>query len=532
MMWAGPRVALSLGLTATIVIGGSVHGQDSLRAPARKRTMVEDLQLFSQVLNQLRVNHPDSLDTHDLLMSAIAAMVDAADPHSYVIPAVRLDSAQQVAQRAGKLYPVPLEFRFVSGAPLVASVAAGSKAVALDILPGDELLSADGRPIGAESAAELDIALSGPKGSEVALGLRRRRADGSVARLERRVQRERVEDASAVPVATMLDSETGYVRVTTFLGDKVADDLHAALGRLEGLAMKRLVLDLRGNGGGRVIEAKRVAGEFLPSGAIVYTAAGRKPEVTDTGRVQRSFWRSERGYPIVLLVDEGTASASEVVAGALQDHDRALIVGRPTFGKSLIMQTFPLTDGSLMVLVVGRMKTPCGRVIQREYRGTTRRDYYREAGQLVDTVGRPSCRTDAGRVVYGGGGIVPDVLLPESSGPPAWLARLGERAAFLTWAAGYVDKAGASLANIDELAASRSLSAPVLADFRAYATRAGVTVPPDAESDAILSGALIRSIAYVRFGDEGYYRVIALTDPTLRAAVDAFSRAALLGRSP
>ena len=190
------------------------------------------------------------------------------------------------------------------------------------------------------------------------LSLRRRRADGSLARLERPVQRERVEDQTAVPVATLLDTQTGYIRVTTFMGDKVAEDLHGALVQLEQKGMQRLVLDLRGNGGGRVTEAKNIAAEFLPSGMIVYTASGRKPEITDTGRVPRRFGGSERKYPIVLMVDQGTASASELVAGALQDHDRALIVGRPTFGKSLIMQGLPLTDGSVIMLVIGRMQTP------------------------------------------------------------------------------------------------------------------------------------------------------------------------------
>ena len=187
---------------------------------------------------------------------------------------------------------------------------------------------------------------------------------------------------SAVPVATMVDSTTGYVRVTTFMGDRVADDLHGALQVLESNGMRRLVLDLRGNGGGRVDEAKRIAAEFLPRNAIIYTAAGRKADVTDTGRVERSRWSSERRYPIVVLVDNGTASASELLAGALQDHDRALIVGRTTFGKSLLMQTFPLTDGSRMALVIGQVRTPCGRMIQREYHGETRRAYYRDAGQV------------------------------------------------------------------------------------------------------------------------------------------------------
>ena len=218
--------------------------QDSLRAPTRRRSLAEDLQLFSQVLNQIRVNHPDSLDTHDLLMAAIEGMVAAADPHSYVVPSTRLDSAKEVEMREGRLYPVPVAFRFVAGAPLVAGIAPGSRAVSLDILPGDELVTVNNRAVAAASADELDLALAGPKNSTVTMVLRRRRADGSVARLERVVTRERVDESSAVPAAVMLDAQTGYVRVTTFLGDKVADDLHAALERLEGSGMRRLVLDL------------------------------------------------------------------------------------------------------------------------------------------------------------------------------------------------------------------------------------------------------------------------------------------------
>jgi carboxyl-terminal processing protease len=510
---------------------GAASAQDSLRAPTRKRSIAEDLQLFSQVLNQIRVNHPDSLDTHDLLMSAIEGMVAAADPHSYVTPATRLDSAKEAEMRAGRLYPVPIAFRFVGGAPLVSGVEPGSRAVSLDILPGDELVAVNGRAIAATSADELELALSGPKNSTATLILRRRRADGTIARLERVVVRERVEESSAVPAAVMLDAQTGYVRVTTFIGDKIADDLHAALERLESSGMRRLILDLRGNGGGRVDEAKRIAGEFLPRGTIVYTSSGRKAEITDTGRVQRSFWQSERRYPIVLMVDDGTASASELVAGALQDHDRALIVGRPTFGKSLIMQTFPLTDGSRIALVIGQIRTPCGRVIQRAYHNESRREYYRDAGQSSDTTGRPACRTDRGRTVYGGGGIVPDVMLRETF-VPAWLARAGERGLLITWAAGFVDRSAAKLASVDALASSPTLDAAELAGFRSYAASSDLVVPVDSASTEMLTQALVRTIAFSKFGERGYYRLVALTDPSVRAAAQAFDRAGeLLGRA-
>src|SRR5437773_1257053 len=243
--------------------------------------------------------------------------------------------------------------------------------------------------------------------------------------VERRVARERTEEATAVPAAFMLHPQVGYIRLTTFANEKAADDLHAALGRLEGRDMKRLVLDLRDNGGGSVDEAARVAGEFLPKGAIVYTEQTRKKVEgeKDTVRVSRSFWSHEKRYPLVVLINAGTASASELVAGALQDHDRAVIVGRPSFGKALLMRGLPLADGSMIMLVVGHVTTPCGRVVQRQYRGITRRDSVRLARAERDSAGRPAGKTDGGRTVYGGGGIYPDVVLSEPDPAPLWLAR-------------------------------------------------------------------------------------------------------------
>ncbi|HEX6533695.1 MAG TPA: S41 family peptidase [Gemmatimonadaceae bacterium] len=504
--------------------GGAAQGSgeargDSARGPLRKPTMYEDMQMFSQVLNQIRVNHPDSVDVHELLMAAVEGMVHAADPHSYVIRAARLSPDREKAMRDGKLYPVPIDFDYVDGAPLVASVAAGSSAARLDILPGDELIAIDGRPVMAESASELALTLAGEKGSTTTLTLERRRLDGSLARVQRTVKREKVEEETAVPAAFMLDDHTGYVRVTTFVNDRVADDLHDALGALEGKGMTHLVLDLRDNGGGSVAEAARVAGEFLPKGAIVYTAEGRKKAVTDTGRVKRSFWKSEKRYPITVLVNEGTASASEMVAGALQDHDRATIVGRPTFGKSLLMEGFPLADGSVIMLVVGHVRTPCGRIIQRQYRSISRRDYYRLAGAARDTAGRPSCRTDAGRTVYGGGGIYPDVVLPKPAPAPHWLARALEDDLPAKWLPGWVSASGGALTTVEALAASPALPAAALADFRRFAASQGDTIPADSAAEQRLQRTLVLAAAWVKWGAGGYYHLRAVMDAEVRDAM-------------
>ena len=523
------RAAAALVIVGPLARPLPLRAQDTTGHSAiRPRTTAEDLMMFSQVLNQIRVNHADSLDMHELFMAAIEGMVHAADPHSFVIPAIRLNPAKAAAYRDGKLYPVPVNFRFVEGAPVVVSVDPGSMAAQQDILIGDELISVDGKPVDAASPVELEIALSGAKNSTVTLGLERRRIDGTLAQVDRVVARERVDEATAVPAMFMLDQQTGYVRITTFVNDKVADDLHDALGRLEKQGMQRLLLDLRDNGGGRVDQAAHIAGEFLPKGAIVYTAEGRKQDVTDTSRVSRSFWRSEKRYPIVLMVNEGTASASELVAGALQDHDRALIVGRPTFGKSLLMGSFPMSDGSIIELVIGHVRTPCGRIIQRDYRSISRHEYYRLAGVERDTAGRPSCKTDLGRTVYGGGGIYPDVRLAEEELQPLWLEQVRENDLVLKWIGGYVTANSASLATLDALAANPVLPPRAVVEFRTFATQQGVSIPAGSDVDAELQRVLVRAVARAKFGDQGYYRVAALVDPLVRQAAQQFDRASAI----
>ncbi len=525
---AGARtLALAVGV-AMCAAEVEAQASDSVRSPLRKRTTYEDLQMFSQALNQIRVNHPDSIDSHDLYMAAVEGMVRAADPHSYVIPAVRLDTAKQRALAAGKLHPVPIEFRFVGGTATIVSVAPGTKTARQDILPGDVLVGIEGNPVRAQSVTELEVTLAGPKNSRVTLELERLRGDGSLMSFQRDVVRERSGDETAVPAAFMYDTYTGYVRITTFAADRVAEELRKAIEQLEGAGMTRLLLDLRDNGGGLVSEAAKIAGEFLPKGAVVYTTEGRKADVVDTGRVSRSFWGKERRYPVVLLVNAGTASASELLAGALQDHDRAIIVGRPTFGKALVMRGFPMTDGSVIVLVVGQLRTPCGRIVQRQYRDITRSDYYRLSASERDTAGRPSCRTTGGRTVYGGGGIYPDVVLERAKAPPVWMAEVRELDLPRAWAGAWVTANAERFPTLDALAGSPALPAEAIKEFRALATTKGIAIPEAADRE--LHRMLIGAVAYAKFGDAGFFRIDATLDPEVDRAALAFGRAAELTR--
>jgi carboxyl-terminal processing protease len=507
-----------------LALASTLAAQDS--ATVKRRTVYDDLQMFSQVLNQIRVNHPDSVDTHELFLAAIEAMVRAADPHSFVLVASKDSSRKAERYRQGKLDPVPIEFEFVSGSPVVVSVAPGSAAAALDILPGDELVAADSQPVKAEGPEDLAIELAGPKKSTVLLRLDRRRLDGSLATLERAVRRQRVEDeVMGVAGAFLLDDRTGYLRITTFQSERVADDTRAALATLETQGMQRLVLDLRDNGGGAVTQAAAVAGEFLPVGTVVYMSEGRKKELNDTVKVKRSFWKREKRYPLVVLVNNGTASASELLAGALQDHDRGLIVGRPTFGKSLIMQAFPLADGSIIELVIARFRTPCGRIVQRAYRGVTTREYYRLSAVARDTAGLPSCQTDAGRVVYGGGGVLPDVSFPPGAGRPLWLARVYEQDLPLQWVGAYVTAHRAELGQAQAFERNPVLAADALGQFRQFATGQGVEIPQGPEVDEAIRRLLIRQVAAVAFGQDAYYRIAARMDPQVAAAVASFDQA-------
>jgi carboxyl-terminal processing protease len=295
--------------------------------------------------------------------------------------------------------------------------------------------------------------------------------------------------------------------------------------KLQDAGMQRLVLDLRGNGGGRVDQAAKVAGEFLPSGTIVYTSKGRKPEITDTGRVKRSFWKSEKRFPVVVMIDAGTASASEMVAGALQDHDRALIVGQPSFGKALLMGGFPLMDGSTIVLVIGHVSTPCGRVIQREYHGMTEHEYYRLAKTERDTAGRPSCKTDNGRVVYGGGGIYPDIRFPLRPPKPIWMERLGETELGFQFVSAYMAANPSATLSLDVLAASPHLPDGAIDQFRSFVAKDSLDIPAGQTADSLLQRRLVQELALAKWGTPGIVRIQAVIDPDVRAAEAAFDRA-------
>ena len=200
-------------------------------------------------------------------------------------------------------------------------------------------------------------------------------------------------------------------------------------------------------------------------------------------------------------------------------------VAKRTQLKSLLMRGFPLPDGSLAVMVFGHVKTPCGRIIQRQYHGMRQHEYYRRARAERDTVGRPSCRTAGGRTVYGGGGIYPDIRFPDPEPTPVWLARVGEEELPLQWIGGHLTSSGATYASLDALAAAPRLAPATIAEFRAFAAKRGVPIPEGEDADRRLERYLVVRIAAAKWGDAGRYRIAAALDREIGMAVESFGKA-------
>ncbi|HYE78496.1 MAG TPA: S41 family peptidase, partial [bacterium] len=344
---------------------------------------------------------------------AVQQMLARLDPHSIYIPARDLDLARSYLE--GDFDGVGIEFNIFDDTISVAAPLSGGPAAAVGIQTGDQLLAVDRYNLaGVNVTTEQVFArLRGPKGSKVVLTIKR---PGEAQPMEFTVTRDKIPSAS-VDVAYMVDGHTGYLKVSRFTKNTY-DEFRRALSRLRRKGMRRLVLDLRGNPGGYLDQATQMADEFLSGQKkIVYTDG--KGDRYDTETLAHVTGGFEKG-PLVVLLDEGSASASEIVAGALQDNDRALIVGRRSYGKGLVQQIFSLPDGSELRLTTARYYTPSGRCIQKQYKGLSYDEYEDESMNRFrtgedfhpDTThmdrAHPYKTLVRGRIVYGGGGIMPD----------------------------------------------------------------------------------------------------------------------------
>ena len=488
-------------------------------AAQTQRSAYEELQTFSGVLNHIRLNYPDSLSYSELVAAAIRGVLRALDPHSYYVS--RVEFQRQNALDRGELATVGVKLEEVEGAATVLAVAPGGPAAKSGVLPGDRVLALNDTSIAGLDMATIELRLAGEKGSKVRLMMERGprlEPDTFSVTLKRNPFEVR-----SVSIVRMVDQTTGYLRLEDFMGN--ADEVHKGLVRLRGMRAQQVILDLRGNPGGAVVLAVEVASEFFPKKTEIFSTRGRKRD-TDTTYVTRRDGEF-RELPLIVLIDERSASAAEALASSLQDHDRALLVGRRSFGKALMQSIFFLPSGDNVWLTVGRVITPSGRVIQRRYHGIGYEQYLSFAGKSgaeEDTM--TTYKTDAGRLVRGGGGIVPDIFVPISAPLPVWWSAAAD--------SGFDDAVSDSVAQtLPATAAARAAWLTAETDWRAkllppFLTRVrgrlGVTAVTDSLLDRRLSRILATRVAEVRWGPDAREEFLLRNDRTIRVALEQFPR--------
>ncbi len=367
----------------------------------------------SEVLRLVENEYVDEVDIDSLNEKLLAVMLSELDPHSTYLSASETEEADEMMR--GNFEGIGVVLHSEDDSVYVGQVLADGPSTNIGLMPGDKIMTVDGDTVsGVGMTADSVVArIRGPRGSRVTLVVHRENEGEKSFTIRRGVVAH-----TTVSCAKMLDDTTGYIQLSTFSSTSHRE-FHDALALLKKQGMQRLIFDLRDNGGGALRSAVGIAGELLPAGSlIVYTQGAHSRRRDVKAHAGGLFTKGS----VIVMVDENSASASEVVSGALQDNDRALIVGRRTFGKGLVQGEFELSDGSSVLLTTARYYTPSGRSIQRPYSdGTDKyyRDYLEQLfgeayadSMTVHIADSTPYSTVGGRTVYGGGGITPDLLLP------------------------------------------------------------------------------------------------------------------------
>lgn len=403
-------IVLCLGLAAGVFVGATLNtGKNS--ADVNK-----DVQKFREILTQIKEEYVDTVNTSALVDDAIQHILQKLDPHSAYIPASDRIAANEDLR--GNFDGIGIEFNIFHDTIVVVTPLSGGPSEALGIQSGDKIITVDDENVAGVGFTTGDVmkALKGPRGSEVSVTVLR-----GNKQIDYTIIRDKIPQYS-VDVAYMVDKETGYIKVNRFSATTY-DEFQAAMQKLKDKGMEKLVLDLQGNPGGYMNMAIDLADEFLPAGKKIVSQKGKdrkyNAEAISTGKGD-----FEAG-DLIVLVNEGSASASEILAGALQDNDRALVVGRRSFGKGLVQSPFDISDGSELRLTISRYYTPSGRSIQKPYEDEDEYSldilsrynhgefFHSDSIRFNDSL---KYLTLNGRTVYGGGGIMPDYFVPLDTG--------------------------------------------------------------------------------------------------------------------
>lgn len=482
---------------------------------------------IEELLRYIEAKYVDKVDRDKLVDEAIQKLMSQLDPHSSYIPASELEEVNE--QLDGKFNGIGVEFLIVKDTAVVVTPMSGGPSEEAGILPGDKIIKVGDSLVVGETLTNQGIVglLRGEEGSKVQLSVLR---SGSKKLRQYTITRDEI-PVKSVDAAYMISDRVGYIRVNRFTAQTDKEFLESMRVLSEQGHMKDLVLDLRGNPGGYMQMATNMLSQLFPNkgNLLVYTQgrASHRAEFNSTGRV---FYPLDK---IAVLIDEGSASASEIVAGAIQDNDRGVIVGRRSFGKGLVQEQYQLSDGSALRLTIARYYTPSGRSIQKPYdHGGEAYDQDLEEryknGELL-SANKISIKdsteyyTTQGRVVFGGGGIIPDVFVPLDTFQISTFF-LDVRQMIPAFVVKYLDKSKREQLSKMGLKAFQKqfqVDEKTVQDFQSYATQNGLRGSNKQWADAQqeLTRYLKGRIAKHLFDDKGYFAVMNQSDATVQAAL-------------
>ncbi len=508
-MSSSTRRSLFFVLLAIVVCGflGIAYSQRITASGASDSEVRENLRQFSEIYDLVEQNYAERVNADKAIYNgAIPGMLHVLDPHSNFFDPKSYSALREEQQ--GKYYGVGMQISPRNNKVIVLAPFAGTPAYKAGIRPGDVIVAVDGKPTDNMNTSEVADLLKGPKGTNVHITILREGADKP---LEFNVVRAEIPRFS-VDLKFEIRPGIGYMHVSGF-NETTEHEVEQALEQFGD--MKGLILDLRGNPGGLLNEGVGVADKFLKRGQVIVSHHGRSsPE---------KIYRAARGnagkdYPLVVLVNRGTASAAEIVSGAIQDHDRGLVVGESTFGKGLVQTVYPLSENTGLALTTAKYYTPSGRLIQRDYNGVSLYDYYYNR-ETEDAAGNKEVKlTDSGRTVYGGGGITPDVKVP-----PVKTNRvedtLLQKYAFFNFARHYL--------NGHQVDKNFEVTDAVLQDFRKFLDAQKIPYTEAELHDGIdwIKAGIKSEIFVSQFGQEEGLQVRAQTDPQVLSALNLLPKA-------
>lgn len=490
---------------------------------------------YSTIFSLIKGNYVDNVAVDSIAESMIPSLLSKLDPHSSYIPASDVSLSQ--AGLEGKFDGIGVVFNMITDTIIIQSVVPGGPSSKVGLESGDRIITIDGENVAGRMVRQDSILLKlrGVGGTKVTLGIERSEIDSLI---NITVTRGKVL-INSIDAAYMIEPEVGYIKLLRFARSS-HEEMVTALEKLKNEGMKHLILDLTDNRGGYLDQAILIANEFLPKNNIIVSTQGRGVKLNETMADGRGKFI---GQDVMVLINENSASSSEIVAGALQDNDAGTLIGRRTFGKGLVQQQIPMTDGSLLNLTIARYHTPTGRCIQRSYAGSPEEyemDYYNRAihGELTN---RDSVRLDTtlryttpkGKVVYGGGGIMPDQFVPIDTLKYSFAERkLLISLVMVRYTTRYIDENRQKLLKLDSF---NALEKYFVADngklynkYIEYVNSQGakITSKEAAESRATVENVLKAHIGqFTREGDNAFYRYLMKEDDILLEALKHIKKA-------